>query len=119
MDTPKPPPTPPRPELRAGGRWYFRVPVKILIFALVTIFVCFPYPRQLIRNIGHLRHMQDMIDPSAPELDAWELELHKRIAASVKPIPTTESATAGAMSPAAVQHEVERFVLEHEHVALA
>ena len=47
-----------------------RVPVKLLIFAIVLVLVLFPRPRLLVRQIDRLRHLDRLIDPRAPKLDA-------------------------------------------------
>ncbi len=47
-----------------------RVPVKLVIFAIVLVLVLFPRPRLLVRQIYRLQHLDQMIDPQAPELDA-------------------------------------------------
>lgn len=92
---------------RPNSRWYVRVPVKAAVFFLVVLFVCFPFPSQLVRNIGHLRDMESMIEPHAPELARYDAELKKRIG---KISSTQPEGTAG--FPQMVQREVERFVLE-------
>ncbi|MEK6644221.1 MAG: hypothetical protein AABZ08_09945 [Planctomycetota bacterium] len=89
------------------SRWYVRIPSKVAIFLCVVLFVCFPYPKQLIRNVEHLRNMQAMIEPNAPELVPWEAELRKRLARRASSQPNEPH-----IAPRGVQQEVERFVLE-------
>lgn len=89
------------------SRWFVRIPVKLAVFFLVVLFVCFPYPSQLVRNIGHLRDMESMIEPHAPELARYDAELKKRIG---KISSTQPEGAAG--FPQMVQREVERFVFE-------
>src|ERR1044071_3741100 len=114
MDTPSPPsPLPTRPpELGSRGRWYVRIPVKIFIFLLVTFLVCFPYPGQFARHFHRICNMQEMIDPAAPELDAWESQLRERIEND----PSFAMTPLGPISMPAAAHAqwiVERFVLEN------
>lgn len=101
------PSIPKAPERGRVSRWYVRIPVKTAVFLLVVLFVCFPYPSQLVRNIGHLRDMEAMIEPHAPELARYDAELKKRIGK----ISSTQPAGAAGF-PQAVQREVERFVFE-------
>lgn len=109
MDTTQPTLPPGRPpNATRPGRWYLRIPIKILILLLVTFFVCFPYPRQFARHLHRIRNMQEMIEPDAPELRPWVDELYVRIAQA----PSTQPATQQAVERLS-QHEVERFVLDH------
>ncbi|MBI5765254.1 MAG: hypothetical protein HZA51_17215 [Planctomycetes bacterium] len=101
------PSLPKAPDRARSSRWYVRIPVKTAVFFLVVLFVCFPYPRQLARNIEHLRNMESMIEPHAPELARYDAELKNRI----EKIATTQPNGATRM-PQAVQREVERFVFE-------
>lgn len=83
--------------------WYWRIPLKLAIFAVVTFFVLFPSPTQLARHISHLRNMQQMITPDAPQLAGLEALVRERL---------TTTAPADADSPPVVQRAVERVVLE-------
>lgn len=105
-------PTTRQPAPRRGwwSRWYFRSVAKCVIFSVVTLFVCFPFPSQLIRNLGHLRNLQGMIEPNAPELAGWDQEVRSRIEKAASSQPTT--APDVVPSSRLAQREVERFVLE-------
>lgn len=83
--------------------WCWRIPLKLAIFAVVTFFVLFPSPSQLARHISHLRDMQQMIAPDAPQLAGLEALVRERL---------TITAPADADSPPVVQRAVERVVLE-------
>ena len=83
--------------------WYWRIPLKLAIFAVVTFFVLFPSPSQLARHISHLRDMQRMIAPDAPQLADLEALVREQL---------TTTAPADADSPPVVQRAVERVVLE-------
>lgn len=100
-------PTATRP--RAIERWYVRMPLKAAAFALVTFFVLFPYPRQFARHLAHVRNLQTMVDPHAPQLDPLQRALDERL----KPIAATQPALL--KNPQLVQRHVERFVLEQVH----
>lgn len=54
-----------------------RMPAKLLIFLVVVIAVLFPYPRMLLRHVDHVRNMNAMIDPNAPELAGFEAEFRR------------------------------------------
>lgn len=110
MDTPSPRQTSknPGPSPRTRGRWYLRIPIKVVILILVTFFVCFPYPRQFARHFHRIRNMQEMIEPDAPELTPWVDELN----ASMAKLPQSQPSTPRAITRIE-QHEIERFVLDH------
>lgn len=93
---------------RAVLAWYWRIPLKWLIFAVVTFFVLFPSPAQLARHIAHLRDMQRMIAPDEPQLADLEAQVRERL---------TTTAPADRDSPRAVQRTVERIVLEQVEYA--
>lgn len=102
------PPFASSPADRAGSRggwmsnWYCRIPLKLLIFAVVTHFVLFPNPWQLARHVSRILDINAMIEPDAPQIAELELEFRRRLA-------TTQSATTSPVDPL---REVERFVLE-------
>ena len=52
-----------------------RVPVKLGLFAVVLVAVLFPSPRLLIRQVDRLAHLDRMIEPDAPGLDALVRQL--------------------------------------------
>ncbi len=56
-------------------RWYVRAPIKLFVFAAVTFFVLFPFPRQFARHLSRLRNLDAMVEPDAPQLAEWEAEL--------------------------------------------
>lgn len=87
------------------SRWYLRVPLKLCVFAVVSLFVLFPDPRQLGRHISRIRNLNAMIEPDAPGLAALEAEFRNRTA-------TTAPA---ATSPAHLLGEIECFVLDKVH----
>lgn len=111
-------------------RWYLRVPLKWMLFAIVVFFVLFPDPVQFRRHLKHIANYNAMIDPGAPQFAAWESEIRERLNQSAdvqrrkhrkQQQPTapvsesTPSATTGwndALSPAAVQQAVERLVYD-------
>jgi len=47
-----------------------RIPVKLGLFIVVLVAVLFPSPRLLIRQVHRLAHLDRMIEPDAPGLDA-------------------------------------------------
>lgn len=94
---------------RRARRWYVRMPLKWAIFGLVTFFVLFPYPRQFAQNLSHLRNMQAMIDPTAPQLESLQLKLEQQLQ------KTAATQPALAKNPAFVLRHVERLVLDEVH----
>jgi len=92
-----------QPESRRGLPWYYRVPIKCLILAMVVLFVLFPDPRLLIRNVRHISNLNAMIDEKDPDLRQWLAEFDA-YQASLAPVPT---------QPAQTQRAVERFVYSH------
>ena len=90
-------------------RWYLRIPLKLTIFAVVTFFVLFPYPRQFARHISHLRNLQAMIDPHAPKIDRFDAVLDHRF----REMASTQPALL--RDPQLDQQLVERVVLEQVH----
>jgi hypothetical protein len=45
-----------------------RAPIKLLIFAVVLLFVLFPNPRLMVEHIRRLQDLDAMIEPNAPAL---------------------------------------------------
>ncbi len=84
------------------SRWYLRVPFKLCVFAVVSLFVLFPDPWQLGRHVSRIRNLNAMIEPDAPGVAALEVEFRNL------PATTSAAATAAAHS----LRDVERFVLD-------
>jgi hypothetical protein len=98
------------------SRWYWRMPLKISIFAAVTLLVLFPYPNQLRRHLSHVMNMQAMVQPDAPELAAWDEELQNLKENALQPplLPWEREAWSKPGRQAwSVQKAVEQFVYEH------
>lgn len=97
------------------SRWYVRMPVKGGIFILVTFFVLYPDPRLFVRHVSHLRNLDGMVQPDAPQLKTWEAELQRRLLENRGP----ESAAGGPpghwardLPARRVQKEAEKLVYE-------
>lgn len=94
-----------------------RIPLKACIFLAVTFVVLFPNPFRFGRHVSHLRNLQAMIDPAAPELAAWEQDIRQRLSR-----PKEESEPAPQRNPSPlllddlppqrVQAEVQSLVYE-------
>lgn len=117
--------------IRRGWPAWIRMPLKWLTFLAVVGAVLFPHPSLLTKHVDHLRHLNQMINPDAPELAALEVELRafmaqrdktgrppadKRRGTRVRADVATPSSVA-ASSPARrkardVQKDVEAFVYE-------
>jgi len=80
-------------------RWYLRWPCKWMIFAIVYMVVCFPYPSLLIRHFRHLSNPNALIEPDAPALQPWVAELREALPAD--------------LDPSEVLEHVEGFVIRH------
>lgn len=52
----------------ADFRWYYRVPLKWVVFWVAYLAVCFPYPGVLIRHIQHWSDPNAMLMPETPAL---------------------------------------------------
>jgi hypothetical protein len=87
-----------RPFLLNRFPWYTRLPAKWGVFALVTLAVCFPYPRLLARHVRHWRDPNALIQPDAPELAPMLADLRNQLPSDAPP-------------PMALMH-VQRFVLD-------
>jgi hypothetical protein len=85
------------------------MPLKALGFALVTFFVLFPYPRQFARHLSHIKNMQAMVDPQAPQLDTLQHLLDERLRETAATQPAVRE------NPAAILRHVERLVLDEVH----
>ncbi len=97
---------------RRGLRWYWRVPLKLILFAIVTHFVLFPDPIQYARHLRHMSNFDRMIEPDAPELAAWDDDLAE-LRRSIKDKVKAQRDAGKPVSPAvAMQREVERFVYD-------
>jgi hypothetical protein len=55
------------------ARW--RIPAKCLILSVVVLFVCYPNPILLIRNLERWHDPNALIQPDAPALDPWHAEI--------------------------------------------
>jgi hypothetical protein len=100
-----------------AGRWYVRMPLKWLAFALVTFFVLFPNPVLFVRHVKHLSNLNAMVQPGAPELATWDGEVRQRLlklgaASEVSDGPLAELSRHAKVAPSRIQQEVERFVYE-------
>jgi len=93
-------------------RWYVRLPLKWLVFAAVLVLVCFPNPAQLSRHLSHLRDLDAMIDPSAPELVAWESAFRAALPERWQAHVDAQTPLPVAPPAAFVQAEIERFVYD-------
>jgi hypothetical protein len=56
-------------------RWYARLPLKWLVFAVATVAVCYPYPSLLAKHLRHWRDPNALIDPNAASLQPLALDL--------------------------------------------
>lgn len=85
---------------RRRSRAIVRIPIKIAIFAIVVLFVLFPSPAQLYRNVGHWRNLDALIDADNPDLRILlaDFETARR------------TTTAPATDARGVQLEVQAFV---------
>src|SRR5262245_50253806 len=64
---------------RRRMRWYLRMPLKGSIFSAVTFLVLFPDPCRFARHLTHVRNLERMVTPDAPELARWDAELQDRL----------------------------------------
>jgi hypothetical protein len=66
---------------RIRRRWppYVRWPVKTLIFAIVVVFTLYPRIELLPRNLQHVSHMHQMIDPENAGLAPLEVEVRAKL----------------------------------------
>ncbi len=85
---------------RRRSRAIIRIPIKIAIFAIIVLFVLFPNPVQLRRNISHWRNLDALIDPDNPDLRALLAEFES--ARRTTTAPTTQ--------PRDIQFAVQAFV---------
>lgn len=69
----------PQNKWRGRSRAWLRVPCKLLIFGVVTLFVLFPNPAQLARHLSRVANLNAMITPDAPALDGLERDVRGRI----------------------------------------
>jgi len=66
-----------------GVRAAVRVPVKIVIFAAVFLLVLFPRPWLLVRHVDRVRHLDRLIEPNAPGLEALGRQLQTSLPAGL------------------------------------
>jgi hypothetical protein len=52
----------------ASASWWARWPIKLLLFSGVVFLVLYPRPDLLLRHIRHARMLDELCDPSQPEL---------------------------------------------------
>jgi hypothetical protein len=62
-----------------------RVPLKWLVFILVVVVVCYPYPRLLLRHIRHWQDPNALLDPAAPALQPLAEELRHALPPDLAP----------------------------------
>ena len=58
-----------------------RWPLKTALFLVVVIWVCFPDPRLLTRNLRNWFRLQELVEPDHPELQPWV----ERVRADLQP----------------------------------
>ena len=66
-------------------RWPLRLPIKWMIFALVVLAVCFPYPGLLVRHLQHWRDPNALIEPDAPAIQPLVEELRPHMHENLQP----------------------------------
>ena len=59
--------------------WQVRWPIKWATLVVVTLIVCFPYPRTLLRHLAHARNPNLLIEPDAPALAPLLITLRPQI----------------------------------------
>ena len=97
------------------SRWYLRVPLKCLVFLVVTFLVLFPSPALFTRHLAHLRDLEKMVEPDAPELAAWDEVLRERLLKRAQAGTTVHEPNhqpSESLSPRRAQREIERFVYD-------
>jgi hypothetical protein len=105
----------PRPRrVPASQRWYLRLPLKWLVFTVITLFVLFPNPFRLARHLSHIANLDAMVEPAAPGLAAWEDEVRRRLEKKRQDqffvSRGADNSDIPPIDPRAAQIEVERFV---------
>ncbi len=99
----------------ASHRWYLRLPLKWLIFAVVTFFVLFPNPRRFARHLSHIADLDAMVEPAAPQLAPWEDEVRRRLDKRRRSRPSSQE---GPIDPRAAHKELQRVVYDRVAYAL-
>lgn len=66
-------------------RWYARVPLKLALFAVVVLFVCYPNPALLYKNVGRWRNPNVLINPASPALDTLHTEIQSKMTTDLPP----------------------------------
>ncbi len=64
--------------------WYVRVPLKLVIFTIVTFFVLFPSPSQFATHVRRIAHLEQMIEPDAPQLAVWEADIRQELSSQAE-----------------------------------
>lgn len=104
-----------RLRIATSRRWFLRLPLKWLAFAVVTFLVLFPSPSRFARHLSHIADLDAMVEPAAPELATWEAEIRRRLEKKRQAGPLMQAETsdpvAPPIDPRAAQREIERFVL--------
>lgn len=106
-----------RPDFNSAGtprwlsRWYWRLPLKWLVFLVSMFVVLFPNPRQFARHVAHLSDLEAMVDPDAPQFAEWESELRAQIDRDTSADSVGLSREIGRLSPRVVQSHVQELVL--------
>jgi len=65
--------------------WYWRIPGKWLIFLLVLLFVCYPNPVLLYRNIGRWRNPNSLVNPNSPALEPLLRDVEQQLGGDRSP----------------------------------
>jgi len=68
-----------------GLRWPVRIPLKVMIFVLTVIVVCFPHLGLLVTHVERWRNPNALIEPDAPALQPWFAELRPKLPADTDP----------------------------------
>lgn len=90
------------PVTSAGGlRWYVRMPLKWLTFAVVLLFVSFPDPRLAWRSLQRYLNLNSLIDAEHPRIREWA----DKLSTSQPALATTQPAHRHAV--------VEAFIYRH------
>lgn len=61
-------------------RWYWRLPVKWILFGATVFLVCFPYPSRFVDHVKHWRDPNALIEPDAAVIQPMLEELRPLLA---------------------------------------